>query len=304
MLLVGLVVGLLVSIFQAVTQIQEQTLSFIPKILGARRRDRRRRPVDARPARHLHAELYASIPTLVGRMSARPSSSRSSASSRSLALHARARARSRRCSCSRRCSRRKMMPGARARRSSRSRWRSASRRSPRTAARRRLDPTAAASAALMLKELLVGLAFAFALGALFAALQAAGSLLDTLDRLLVRRARRPGHRQPVGGPRASSTRWSASLVFIAIGGDAWVIQGLARTYDAVPLLDAPAHRLARRGRAGRVRGHLRRGDRGRRAGAARAGHHRRRVRRRLARRAAAQRLRGRLPGQGRRRPRC
>jgi len=33
-LLVGLVIGLLVSLFQAVTQIQEQSLSFIPKILG------------------------------------------------------------------------------------------------------------------------------------------------------------------------------------------------------------------------------------------------------------------------------
>jgi flagellar biosynthetic protein FliQ len=32
-LVAGLVVGLLVSIFQAVTSIQEQTLAFIPKIL-------------------------------------------------------------------------------------------------------------------------------------------------------------------------------------------------------------------------------------------------------------------------------
>ena len=31
--LAGLVVGLIVSVFQAVTSIQEQTLSFIPKIL-------------------------------------------------------------------------------------------------------------------------------------------------------------------------------------------------------------------------------------------------------------------------------
>jgi flagellar biosynthesis protein FliQ len=31
---VGLVIGLLVSIFQAVTQIQEQSLSLIPKIVG------------------------------------------------------------------------------------------------------------------------------------------------------------------------------------------------------------------------------------------------------------------------------
>jgi flagellar biosynthetic protein FliQ len=33
-MLVGLVIGLGVSVFQAVTQIQEQTLSFIPKIVG------------------------------------------------------------------------------------------------------------------------------------------------------------------------------------------------------------------------------------------------------------------------------
>jgi flagellar biosynthesis protein FliQ len=34
LLLVGLAVGLVVSVFQAVTQIQEQTLTFIPKILA------------------------------------------------------------------------------------------------------------------------------------------------------------------------------------------------------------------------------------------------------------------------------
>jgi flagellar biosynthesis protein FliQ len=34
LLLIALAVGLVVSVFQAVTQIQEQTLSFIPKILA------------------------------------------------------------------------------------------------------------------------------------------------------------------------------------------------------------------------------------------------------------------------------
>ncbi len=34
LLLVGLAVGLVISVFQAVTQIQEQTLTFIPKILA------------------------------------------------------------------------------------------------------------------------------------------------------------------------------------------------------------------------------------------------------------------------------
>jgi flagellar biosynthetic protein FliQ len=34
LLLVGLVIGLIVSLFQAITQIQEQSLSFIPKVVG------------------------------------------------------------------------------------------------------------------------------------------------------------------------------------------------------------------------------------------------------------------------------
>jgi flagellar biosynthetic protein FliQ len=34
LLLTALIIGLLVSIFQAATQINEQTLSFIPKLLG------------------------------------------------------------------------------------------------------------------------------------------------------------------------------------------------------------------------------------------------------------------------------
>ncbi|MDQ0090611.1 flagellar biosynthetic protein FliQ [Paenibacillus anaericanus] len=34
MLLIGLAVGLMVSIFQATTQIQEQTLAFVPKIIA------------------------------------------------------------------------------------------------------------------------------------------------------------------------------------------------------------------------------------------------------------------------------
>jgi flagellar biosynthetic protein FliQ len=34
MLLAGLVIGLVVSVFQATTQIQEQTLAFVPKIVA------------------------------------------------------------------------------------------------------------------------------------------------------------------------------------------------------------------------------------------------------------------------------
>jgi len=33
-LVVGMIVGLIISLFQAVTQIQEQTLSFVPKMIA------------------------------------------------------------------------------------------------------------------------------------------------------------------------------------------------------------------------------------------------------------------------------
>ena len=92
---------------------------------------------------------------------------------------------------------------------------------------------------LIVKEVIVGLAYAYALGAMFAALQAAGALLDTLIGFsfgaLV---------DPVTGTQSTVLAQLYSLfgvaIFIAIGGDAWVIKGLGRTYDAVPLLDAPA----------------------------------------------------------------
>ena len=94
-------------------------------------------------------------------------------------------------------------------------------------------------AILMVKEVLVGMAFSFGLSALFAALTAAGSLLDTLVGFsfgaLV---------DPLTGTQSSILSQLYAmvgvLVFIAIGGDGWVIQGLNRTYELVPLVDYPA----------------------------------------------------------------
>ena len=92
---------------------------------------------------------------------------------------------------------------------------------------------------LVLKEMLVGLGFSFALAALFAAVQVAGSLLDTLIGFsfcaLV---------DPVTGTNGGVLNQLYALIgvmiFVVINGDAWVIQGLARTYEAVPLTDAPS----------------------------------------------------------------
>jgi flagellar biosynthesis protein FliR len=91
---------------------------------------------------------------------------------------------------------------------------------------------------LVLKEMLVGGAFAFAVGGIAAALSAAGSFIDTSIGFsygsLV---------DPLTGTQstvlAQAYALVGMLVFIAIGGDAWVVQGLARTYDLVGLEHAP-----------------------------------------------------------------
>jgi len=96
-----------------------------------------------------------------------------------------------------------------------------------------------AFAGLILKEMLVGLAFSFSLAALFAAIQVAGSLLDTLIGFsfgaLV---------DPITGTNGGMLNQLYALIgvmiFIVINGDAWVIQGLARSYEAIPLTDAPS----------------------------------------------------------------
>jgi flagellar biosynthetic protein FliR len=92
---------------------------------------------------------------------------------------------------------------------------------------------------LMLKEILVGLAYAFALGALFAAVSTAGSFLDTLIGFsygaLV---------DPVTGNQSAVLTQAyilvGILILIAIGGDQLMIKGLARSYELVPLLDSPS----------------------------------------------------------------
>ena len=66
LLLVGLVIGLAVSVFQAVTQIQEQTLSFIPKVLGLVAVIALAGPWMLSEIVSWTQELYGSIPTLVG----------------------------------------------------------------------------------------------------------------------------------------------------------------------------------------------------------------------------------------------
>ena len=66
LLLVGLAVGLVVSVFQAVTQIQEQTLTFIPKILATAAVIIIAGPWMLDQLTVYAADLYGSIPELSG----------------------------------------------------------------------------------------------------------------------------------------------------------------------------------------------------------------------------------------------
>jgi flagellar biosynthesis protein FliR len=91
---------------------------------------------------------------------------------------------------------------------------------------------------LIVKEILVGMAYAFAVGAIFAAASIAGSYLDIMIGFSFGSVI-----DPLTGAQASVLAQIYSLVavliFIVIGGDGWVVQGLARTYDLVPLTSVP-----------------------------------------------------------------
>ncbi len=93
--------------------------------------------------------------------------------------------------------------------------------------------------ALALKEIMVGLAFALAIAAMFAAVSTAGSLADTLIGFSFGQLVDPTTGNH-GGVLAQFYSLIGVAVFIAIGGDTWVIQGLDRSYDLIPLTGYPA----------------------------------------------------------------
>ena len=66
MLGAGLAVGLLVSIFQAVTQIQEQTLAFIPKVIALAAILLLLGPWMLNQLLSYTADLWGGIPSLIG----------------------------------------------------------------------------------------------------------------------------------------------------------------------------------------------------------------------------------------------
>jgi flagellar biosynthesis protein FliR len=98
------------------------------------------------------------------------------------------------------------------------------------------DPMAVAG--LLIVQVLVGLAFSFAIGVVFAAVEAAGSLTDLTAGFSYGSILDPINGNQ-GGVMTSLYGLVGVAMFIAIGGDAWTLRGLARTFTLVPLTKAP-----------------------------------------------------------------
>jgi flagellar biosynthesis protein FliR len=91
---------------------------------------------------------------------------------------------------------------------------------------------------LVIEGMLVGLGFAFTLAVLMAAVESAGSLIDVLSGFSYGELINPMNSQQ----SAAVTRFYSlvgTLIFLVIGGDAWTLKGLDRTFQLVPLTSAP-----------------------------------------------------------------
>jgi flagellar biosynthetic protein FliR len=93
-------------------------------------------------------------------------------------------------------------------------------------------------AGLMVVNILVGLLFAYAIGALMWAVQSAGGFADIVSGFSFGATVDPVNGNP-GGTFAELYSLIGVMLFIAIGGDAWMLRGIARTFTLVPLTKAP-----------------------------------------------------------------
>jgi flagellar biosynthetic protein FliR len=100
-------------------------------------------------------------------------------------------------------------------------------------------PTGIAVAPLMVKETLVGLAFALALGALGAAVQFAASILDTMIGFSMAALIDPMTQAPAAILGQFYSLFSV-LVFLLIGGDQLMIEGFAASYRLIPIGETPS----------------------------------------------------------------
>jgi flagellar biosynthetic protein FliR len=94
-------------------------------------------------------------------------------------------------------------------------------------------------AALLVMQLLIGFGFAFVVAAVLAAVQMAGGLTDILSGFSFGATIDPINGNQ-GGAFAQFYAVIGLMLFVVIGGDAWTLRGIARTFTIVPLTKAPA----------------------------------------------------------------
>jgi flagellar biosynthesis protein FliR len=93
-------------------------------------------------------------------------------------------------------------------------------------------------AGLMVVQILVGILFAYAVAALLAAVQTAGGLADIVSGFSFGATIDPVNGNP-GGVFTELYGLIGLMLFIAIGGDAWMLRGMARTFTLIPMTKAP-----------------------------------------------------------------
>jgi flagellar biosynthesis protein FliR len=91
---------------------------------------------------------------------------------------------------------------------------------------------------LVVEGLLVGLGFAFTLAVLMGAVESAGSVIDVLSGFSYGQLINPMNNQE-SAVIARFYSLVGTLIFLVIGGDAWTLRGLARTFQLVPLTSGP-----------------------------------------------------------------
>jgi len=91
---------------------------------------------------------------------------------------------------------------------------------------------------LVIEGLLVGLGFAFTLAVLMAAVESAGAVIDVVSGFSYGSLINPINGQE-GAVMARFYSLVGTLIFLVIGGEAWTLRGLARTFQIVPLTSAP-----------------------------------------------------------------
>jgi flagellar biosynthesis protein FliR len=99
-------------------------------------------------------------------------------------------------------------------------------------------PTEAVTLAVLVVEgLLVGLGFALTLSVLMAAVESAGSVIDVVSGFSYGQLVNPIDNQE-SAVMARMYALVGTMIFLVIGGDAWTLRGIDRTFTLVPLSGA------------------------------------------------------------------